>query len=291
MRVWSRLFLASVSFSIHLTVAAVDFERCSALPPEERVRCVETQLDTAELEPEHLRDLDPLVASEPASVLEITVAIEGRLQGTPVFRAALLDLQAEALMALGKFEEAALRAREALDTSSGVRSLDWRSATGAPVWTAAVDDPGERRVKLARALAAIDAREQARALTEAALRSGAGDDARQLWADLSGGEVPGLDAEPAPLLAGPWFPRLPPVSVTLTDGGSVALADLRGNVLILDFWASWCEPCLAELPELGRLYESEKQRGLEVIIVNMGESQSHAERFARDLGLQMPGGG
>jgi len=290
MRASSPLLLATISFSINLTAASIDLDRCVALPREERIACVETQLTDGTVRSKDIAALDPLIELEPVSALELSFAILGRVRGDAALHASLLDRQVAALEALGRLDEAAARAREALRRSSGTRTLEWRSSDGGVVWTAALDNPTERDVNFARLLLATDQEEQARARIEGALRMGAGDDARRLWGELRGGAVPGLDATPAPIEAGPWFPRLPPVAVELTDGGSLALAEFRGKVLILDFWASWCEPCLKELPELGRLYESEQARGLEVILVNMGESPHHAERFARGLGLEMPVG-
>ena len=51
--------------------------------------------------------------------------------------------------------------------------------------------------------------------------------------------------EPAPLFEAKTF-----------DGGTVKLADLRGKVVLLDFWATWCTPCVAQLPQVQQLYET-----------------------------------
>ena len=96
--------------------------------------------------------------------------------------------------------------------------------------------------------------------------------------------------KPEPIHAAPWFPRLPRVLVPLVEGEPFALDEARGSVLILNFWASWCEPCLKELPALGRLYDSERDQGLQVVLINMGEAPGRSLRFARGLGLKMPVG-
>lgn len=57
-----------------------------------------------------------------------------------------------------------------------------------------------------------------------------------------------------------------------------ALGDLRGKVVLLDFWATWCAPCLAELPRLRRLHEELEREGL--VIVGVSLDAMEARRFA-----------
>jgi peroxiredoxin len=52
------------------------------------------------------------------------------------------------------------------------------------------------------------------------------------------------------------------------DGGTVELADLRGTVVLINVWATWCEPCVAELPELAELHRQLGDRGFTVIGLN-----------------------
>lgn len=54
----------------------------------------------------------------------------------------------------------------------------------------------------------------------------------------------------------------------VTDEGEATLAGLEGNVVVLNFWATWCAPCLEELPELNRLQEAYKDRGVVVLTVS-----------------------
>lgn len=53
------------------------------------------------------------------------------------------------------------------------------------------------------------------------------------------------------------------------DGDSLSLYSLRGNVVLLDFWASWCAPCLAEAPNVKKIYEKYHDKGLEVLGVSL----------------------
>lgn len=69
------------------------------------------------------------------------------------------------------------------------------------------------------------------------------------------------------------------------DGRSVSLAELRGRVIMLNFWASWCLECRPEMPVLERLHRELAPQGLTVIGVNARESVPAVRNYARDLGL------
>ena len=60
-------------------------------------------------------------------------------------------------------------------------------------------------------------------------------------------------------------PAAPPVSAHLPDGRRLTLAQLRGRVVLINFWATWCVPCRAEVPLLNRYYASHAAQGLTVI--------------------------
>ena len=59
----------------------------------------------------------------------------------------------------------------------------------------------------------------------------------------------------------------PPAQFTLVDGSKVTLAELRGEVVVINFWATWCTPCRTELPLLDTYYRMQKSHGLRVIAV------------------------
>ncbi|WHU05106.1 MULTISPECIES: TlpA disulfide reductase family protein [Sphingomonas] len=65
----------------------------------------------------------------------------------------------------------------------------------------------------------------------------------------------------------------PPFTLRLIRGGNkVSLDELRGNVIVLNFWATWCAPCRKELPTLDRYYELRKDAGLRVYAVATEDS-------------------
>ncbi len=69
------------------------------------------------------------------------------------------------------------------------------------------------------------------------------------------------------------------------EGQTLGLADLRGKVVLINFWATWCEPCKAEMPDLQAVYEAYQSRGLVILGVNLDEGQADIRRWVGTLGL------
>lgn len=87
----------------------------------------------------------------------------------------------------------------------------------------------------------------------------------------------------AGLLAVPVLAAVPKVApdITLTalSGESIRITDLKGHVVLLDFWASWCIPCRRSFPEVDALHRELQPKGLTVIAVNVDEQQKNAYTF------------
>lgn len=79
----------------------------------------------------------------------------------------------------------------------------------------------------------------------------------------------------------------PSYSATTLDGDSVALADLRGEVVLLNVWATWCTPCRKEIPELQALHESRADDGLRVVgvTVDARHAEEAVRRFVERFGM------
>lgn len=77
-------------------------------------------------------------------------------------------------------------------------------------------------------------------------------------------------------------------SLEALEGGAGNLRDYRGKVVVLNFWASWCAPCRAEMPDMQTVYSELRDRGLVVVGVNQGESVEKVGAFAREFGLTFP---
>ena len=85
--------------------------------------------------------------------------------------------------------------------------------------------------------------------------------------------------------AGGTTPRLALVDL---EGKAVDLKGLKGRVVLVNFWATWCEPCRDEMPALERLRARLKGRPFELLTVNYGESNARAADFIAKLQLSVP---
>ena len=65
----------------------------------------------------------------------------------------------------------------------------------------------------------------------------------------------------------------PDFTLTTPDGQELSLASLRGNYVLVDFWASWCGPCLREVPNVKKIYDKFHDKGFEIIGVSLDEDK------------------
>lgn len=82
----------------------------------------------------------------------------------------------------------------------------------------------------------------------------------------------------------------PDFTLDQLDGGQVTLSKLRGQVVIVNLWASWCTPCRVEMPEIERVWQAYKDKGLVVLGVDttFQDSEQDAIAFVRELNLTFP---
>jgi cytochrome c biogenesis protein CcmG/thiol:disulfide interchange protein DsbE len=82
--------------------------------------------------------------------------------------------------------------------------------------------------------------------------------------------------------------RAPDFNLQSIDGNTVSLSDYRGKVVVLNFWATWCTPCLAEMPALEHVYQTQRDRGLVVIGVDVQEPAEKVRAFLPQVGVTFP---
>ncbi len=87
------------------------------------------------------------------------------------------------------------------------------------------------------------------------------------------------------LLAG--LPKAPDFALPSISGDTVRLSDFSGKVVILDFWATWCNPCRQEIPGFIRIYNDYKDKGVVVIGVALDKPEK-VRKFAEDYGMNYP---
>ena len=82
----------------------------------------------------------------------------------------------------------------------------------------------------------------------------------------------------------------PSFRVSLISGGEIGSADLRGKVVMLDFWASWCPPCRDEAPTLAQVYGEYRDRGVEFVGINLWDNAGDAQVFLQQQVHEYPNG-
>jgi thiol-disulfide isomerase/thioredoxin len=72
------------------------------------------------------------------------------------------------------------------------------------------------------------------------------------------------------------------------EGGSVRLSELKGNVVLVNVWATWCGPCKLELPVVQRMYDSYSDRNFVVVAVNVDADRKRVPPFRKQFNISVP---
>ncbi|MBI4233417.1 MAG: TlpA family protein disulfide reductase [Chloroflexi bacterium] len=117
-------------------------------------------------------------------------------------------------------------------------------------------------------------------------------------AEPSATTAPGAQAEPSPT-AFPITRReaiepltadtpAPDFQLILFDGKPLHLSELRGKLVVLNFWASWCPPCRQEMPAFQRAWEKHRDHGVVFVGIAISDQREKAEAFAQQVGVTYP---
>lgn len=91
-------------------------------------------------------------------------------------------------------------------------------------------------------------------------------------------------AKAPPLVGGP----APQFELQTIEGRTVKLSDFKGRFVVLNFWATWCVPCIKEMPELEKTYQALGESNIQIMGVNLAEPKKMVKKFTRDHQLSFP---
>ena len=80
----------------------------------------------------------------------------------------------------------------------------------------------------------------------------------------------------------------PDFTLETLEGETISLSELRGQAVLVNFWATWCPPCRAEMPAIQRVYDRYRDRGFTVLAVNLQEGEGQTAAFVEEMELTFP---
>jgi peroxiredoxin len=103
------------------------------------------------------------------------------------------------------------------------------------------------------------------------------------------------------LMLSGWMLAMPAIALAVTEGEAapdftlksrsgenIKLSELRGNVVMVNFWASWCGPCRQEMPLLDQLYDRYKDMGFTLLGINLDEEPGAADKVLKEIPVKFP---
>jgi len=91
-----------------------------------------------------------------------------------------------------------------------------------------------------------------------------------------------------PAVATDGSPPAPEFKLANRAGGEVSLSGLKGQIVMINFWASWCGPCRQEFPALDQIYRKYKPMGFTIVAINVESEKADAERFLGKTPVSFP---
>ena len=82
--------------------------------------------------------------------------------------------------------------------------------------------------------------------------------------------------------------KAPEFSASDLNGNNISLNQFKGQVVLIDFWASWCVPCKKSMPHIIELYNNRSDSSFTVIAVNVDEEKSKIDEFAKSINAEFP---
>ena len=93
---------------------------------------------------------------------------------------------------------------------------------------------------------------------------------------------------PSPASDSPPEPA-PPLEAIRLDGSPMSLEDLRGRTVLLDFWATWCAPCVLEIPELNAVYAEQAGEGFDILAISLDDDpREELAAWVKEHDMQYP---
>jgi peroxiredoxin len=82
--------------------------------------------------------------------------------------------------------------------------------------------------------------------------------------------------------------KAPDFTLQTLNDSSYTLSNLRGKVVLINFWATWCGPCRMEIPEFNELHKSYNEKGLEILGISVSDNKNQLKNFAKSFAVDYP---